>query len=135
LDKSWSEFYSVDGFYGSDSDQAFPSELAPWFAADSERILRIYATDGRMKSAADVVKNKLPDVFRGVTPRQVARAADPKFRAEEWHRSDGRASLAWFSEAYMTFHSIAYMPTEDGHHTIPRVVFSHALAQSKLLPI
>ena len=126
---------SNDGFFGSNSYKAFPGELAPWFAGDSERIVRVYATPDRMKSATDVVVNKLADVFRGVTPKHVERASDTSFEAEEWHRSDGRTTLAWFSESYMKFNGVPYMPTADGHHTIPRVVFSHALAQSRLLQL
>jgi hypothetical protein len=133
FDRKWTEYYSVDGFFGSDSHQAFPAEFAKWFAGDPERILRVYATTGRMKSPADVVANKLAEVFKGVTPKKAARASDPSFQAEEWHRSDGRATLAWFSESYMKFSSVPFMPTQDAHHTIPRVVVSHALSQSKLL--
>jgi hypothetical protein len=135
FDRQWSEFYSVDGFFGSDKHTDFPGELAGWFAGDSQRILRVYATSDRMKSAADVVTNKLSDVFRGVTPKPAARARDAAFKAEEWHRADGRATLAWFSESFMTFRAVPYMPTADAHHTIPRVVFSHALSQSKLLQV
>ena len=135
FDRRWSEYYSVDGFYGGNSHQAFPAEFAPWFAADPERVLRLYATPDRMKSAVEVVSNKLADVFKGVTPKKVARASDNAYQAEEWHRSDGRATLAWFSESYMKFSSIPFMPTQDGHHTIPRVVVSHALSQSKLLSL
>lgn len=140
FDRQWSEFYSIDGFFGSDMHTAFPGELAGWFAGDSQRILRVYATAGRMKSAADVVTHKLADVFRGVTPKRAARAHDATFKAEEWHRADGRATLAWFSESFMTFRGVPYMPNIDmpgidAHHTIPRVVLSHALSQSKLLQI
>jgi hypothetical protein len=139
FDRKWAEFYSVDAFYGSNSTAAFPAEFAPWFARGPDRILRVYATTMRMKSAPEVIAKKLADVFRGVTPKHVERAKDPSYSADEWHRSDGRASLAWFSSAYMTFSSVPYMPTEllkdGGHHTIPRVVFSHALAQSKLLDL
>ena len=98
FDRKWTEYYSVDGFFGSDSHQAFPAEFARWFAGDPERVLRIYATAGRMKSPAEVVANKLADAFKGVAVKKVARASDPSFQAEEWHRSDGRATLAWFSE-------------------------------------
>jgi len=136
LDKTWAEFYSVDGYYGSNTYQAFPSELAPWFASDSERILRIYATPGRMSAATDVIKNKLPDVFKGVDPpKPVTSSKDPNVTAEEWHRSDGRASLVWFSQAYLAFPKASLWVKNDGyvHHLVPRIVFSHAISQSRMV--
>lgn len=133
FDRSWSEFYSVDGFFGGDASAAFPGEFAQWFAGSPERILRIYATAGRMKNPSEVVTSRLAVVFPGVMPNHAQRNGSPSFNAIEWHRLDGRATLAWFSESYMKFNAVPQMPTQDAHHTIPRVVISHAVAQSKLL--
>ena len=133
FDRKWSEYYCVDGYFGSDDYRVFPGELALWFAGDSERILRVYATSQTMKSSSDVLANKLASIFRGVVPNQMHRNGDYSFKADEWHRPDGRATLAWFSESYMRFNAVPNMPTNDAHHTVPRVVFSHALAQSRLL--
>lgn len=133
FDRSWSEFYSVDGYVGSDATAAFPGEFSQWFAGNPERILRIYATAGRMKNPSELVTSRLASVFPGVVPNHAQRNANASFNASEWHRLDGRATLAWFSESYMNFNAVPHMPTQDAHHTIPRVVISHALAQSKLL--
>lgn len=127
FDKVWKEYYSVDGFFGS--NETFPSSMGKWFRADAERRLRIYATPGRMKSPQAVIDNQLSGIFPPTPP-----AASPP-RAQEWHSSDGRATLAWMSAQYLVLPSIAFVPAVDDHHTIPRVVFSHAVAQSGFLSL
>ncbi len=127
FDKVWKEYYSVDGFFGS--NETFPDSMAKWFRADGERKLRIYATPGRMKSPQAVLNEQLSGLFAPTAP-----AASPT-PAQEWHSSDGRATLAWMNGPYLALPSIAFVPAADDHHTIPRVVFSHAVAQSGFLPL
>ena len=128
LDRRWKEFYSVDGFYGSNAASAFPASISQWFNADDERLLRVYATTGRMADPEEVRRTRLEKVFPGVVPQQASRGSDSSFAAKQWQRQDNRATFAWFADRYMEFSRISRMPTDDAHHTIPRVVFSHALA-------
>lgn len=135
----WKEFYSVDGFFGDKPQyKQFQNELADWFQKGDERRLRLYATDGRIAKNELLIGTKLQAVFAGVSPGSVGGGA---VEAQEWHRKDGRATVAWFTEKYMNFTGVPFMPEfvpkdqmHDAHHTIPRVVFSHAVSQSGLLP-
>jgi hypothetical protein len=134
--RNWKEYYNIDGFYGS--DEKFPDQLAAWFGAAPDRMLRVYATPGRMKDAKKVVDSQLSTVLKDREEEEVHRGGN-SFKGLAWHRRDGRASLAWFSTDYMRFKSVRFMPQYDekedlaAHHTIPRVVLSHAVSQSGFL--
>ncbi|MBV9724101.1 MAG: hypothetical protein JO299_02905 [Gammaproteobacteria bacterium] len=127
LIKSHREIYSIDGFFDKDN-KGFQDEMGDWFTRTDNAILRIYATDGRFQESQVITGTKLEEVFRGVKP-QVTGAA-PAI-SKEFHRADSRASFAWFTEAFMSFKGVPFMPETDAHHTIPRVVLSHALALSR----
>jgi hypothetical protein len=81
---------------------------------------------GRMEDPDKVIKYKLSKMFSGITP-----TGPCPIRAKEWHRKDFRASLVWFDNAYMEFSSIPNI-YKDAHHAVPRIVFSHAIMNSKL---
>ncbi|MEM5425862.1 hypothetical protein [Paraburkholderia ferrariae] len=141
IERCWHEFYSIDGDFQKLTGRAFPDDAVSWFKAHEERMLRVYATqtttpDPATSVPAGLLKTKLGEVFKGVSPKEAVRAGDPGFAARQWQREDGRATLAWFSQNYMKFTGVERMPTgTDEHHTIPRVVVSHAVAQSRFVPM
>jgi hypothetical protein len=129
--KSCKELYSIDGFFQGDNKN-FQNEMGDWFNKTDDAILRIYATDGRFKDTEVIAGTKLDDVFKGVKAQVVGK---PPLLSKEFHRDDKRASFAWFTESFMKFTGVDFMPdtadpTIDAHHTIPRVVLSHAIALS-----
>jgi len=130
--KNCREVYSIDGFFQGDN-KSFQNEMGDWFTRTDDAMLRIYATDGRFKESEVITGTKLDDVFRGVSPQVMGK---PPLASKEFHRSDARASFAWFTEAFMTFKGVDFMPDAtnpdiDAHHTIPRVVLSHAISLSR----
>ena len=136
IEQRWHEFYAIDGDFELLTGRAFPDEAARWFAAHEERMLRVYATSWTTSDPATLLKSSLGEVFKGVTPKEATRAMDASYRALQWQRDDGRATLAWFSANYMKFTGVERMPSgADEHHTIPRVVVSHAVKQSRFVPI
>jgi len=100
------------------------------FAADPERVLRVYTTADIVPDSATLsrLQSSLSNVFKDVSPSGTIDLA------QQWERGDGRATLAWFSSKYMKFVGVERMPSnEDAHHTIPRIVVSHAIGQSRFL--
>jgi hypothetical protein len=131
IEKSCKELYSIDGFFQGDNKN-FQDEMGDWFNRTADANLRIYATDVRFKETEVIAGTKLDDVFKGVKAQVLGKAP---LLSKEFHRDDKRASFAWFTEGFMKFTGVDFMPDSidpsiDAHHTIPRVVFSHAIALS-----
>jgi hypothetical protein len=136
IERRWQEFYAIDGDFNLLTGRAFPDEAARWFAADEERMLRVYATQWTAPDPAALLKSSLGEVFKGVATKEATRAKDASYLARQWQRNDGRATLAWFSANYMKFSGVERMPSgKDEHHTLPRVVVSHAVKQSRFVPM
>jgi hypothetical protein len=130
--KSCRELYSIDGYFPGENKK-FQNEMGVWFNETDDAMLRVYASDGRFSETEIIAGTKLDDVFRGVTPIITGSGAT---KSKEFHRQDGRASFAWFTEKFMNFAAVEFMPDVqksgiDAHHTLPRVVFSHAIAQGR----
>jgi len=130
IDK-WKEIWAIDGFYPG-AVKTFQDEVGDWFTRTNDAMLRIYATDQRISEAQVISGSKLDPVFAGVTPKITGAG---KMMAKEYNRADKRATFAWFTEKFMSFVGVDFMPSSnqplvDAHHTIPRVVVSHAVSQS-----
>lgn len=125
---SWRELWDLDGYHPQTGGwPAYLDQLAVWYNADRERILRLYHSSGRVPPDPTVNPHKIYKLLLGMGIRlDKSVTSTPDIGWARIVQGD-RWTVVRMGDAYVDHGPPNETPPfDDAHHTTPRIGVSHA---------